>query len=607
MARMPPPLRRSAIGELRQLLPYLARHRGALFLGGIFLLVANLSGLAIPWYVGSIVDGLKNAAGAEEVILSSVILGQALLLVGLAIVSGIGRFSMRWLMIGSSRRIEFELRNDFFDHLLTLEPAFFQRMPIGDLMARATNDLNAVRMMLGPGIMYTVNVVTTLAIALTLMSAIDGRLTLIGLMPLPLLSLLIWLISGRLHRGFEAIQEHFSRITSRVQENFSGIRVVKAFSREEAETDRFQSASHDYYRRNLHLVRMMALFMPTMRLFSGSALVLILFYGGHAVQEGRITLGQLIAFIQYLILLGWPMTALGWVTGLIQRGSASWSRIRKIMDTQPTIRSPRVVAPDAQVSAPGIQAGIDLRIENLSFSHGAVPVLHGIDLHLPAGGSLGIVGPTASGKTTLLRLLPRLLDTPAGSIFLDGRDITELPLPELRRAIGWVGQEPLIFSETLSRNLRFGHPDASDEDLEQAARDAAIMSEIESFPAGWETKIGERGINLSGGQKQRACLARALLSEARLLILDAPFSSVDTHTEEAILRALRAQLGRRSLILVSHRISTVRLTDEILVLDGGRIVERGAHAELVRGNGLYAQLHERQLLEEGLDDGKIGP
>ncbi len=593
------------IAELRQLLPYISRHRGAFLLGSLFLVVANGCGLAIPRFIGHIVDVLKSAAGSGELTLGRELIGMSLLLVALAIASGIGRFAMRWLMIGSSRRIEFELRNDFFRHLLTLEPAFFQKMPIGDLMARATNDLNAVRMLLGPGIMYTLNVTVTLAVALSLMISIDGKLTLIGLIPLPLLSLLVWLISGRLHKGFEAIQEHFSRITSRVQENFSGIRVVKAFSREGAETERFQSASEDYYRRNLHLVRMMALFMPTMRLLSGSSLVLILLYGGRAVQSERISLGELISFIQYIILLGWPMTALGWVTGLIQRGSASWSRIKRIMDTEPSIRS---LAPPPASAVPAIraEAGIDLRISGLSFAYGDQPILDEINLDLPVGGTLGIVGPTGSGKTTLLRLLPRLIDPPKGTIFLGGKDITEMPLVELRANIGWVGQEPLSFSESLGGNLRFSRPDASDADLDEAARDAALLQEVLNFPAGWETQIGERGINLSGGQKQRACLARALLSDARLLILDAPFSSVDTHTEESILQALRAQLGRRNLILVSHRVSTVRLADEIIVLDAGRIVERGTHGQLLTARGLYAQLNERQLLEEKLGEGELG-
>ena len=586
-------IRRSLIRQLRLLLPYLAGHRGALLLGAFFVVLANLSGLAIPWYIGGIVDGLKAATAEGGTLSEGALLRQALLLVALAVVSGIGRFAMRWLMIGASRRVEFELRNDFFEHLLTLEPDFFQRTPVGDLMSRATNDLNAVRMMLGPGIMYTLNIIVTLVIALSLMVAIDGKLTLIGLLPLPLLSLLIWLISGRLHRGFEAIQEHFSRITSRVQENFSGIRVVKAFSREEAETERFQSASFDYYRRNLHLVRMMALFMPTMRLLSGSALVLIIYYGGRAVQTDRITLGQLIAFIQYLILLSWPMTALGWVTGLIQRGSASWARIRKVMDTEATIRSPLAVPAD-----PVDLARAELRIDNLHFSYGGEEVLRGIDLRLRPGGTLGIVGPTGGGKTTLLRLIPRLLETPTGSIFLGGHDVTELPLGDLRRSIGWVGQEPLVFSESLERNLLLAKPEAAPAERDAAALDAGLLGEIEAFPDGWETMIGERGINLSGGQKQRASLARALLSDASLLILDAPFSSVDTHTEENILQSLRAQLGRRSMILVSHRVSTVRLADEIVVLDGGRIVERGSHAELLELGMLYAKLHERQLLEE---------
>jgi ATP-binding cassette subfamily B protein len=497
-------------------------------------------------------------------------------------------------MISVSRRVEYDLRNDFFAHLLTLDQPFYDRRPLGDLMARATNDLNSIRMLLGPGIMYSINIAATLTFALALMIAIDGRLTAISLLPLPGLSLLIYFVSKRMHHGYRRVQERFSQITALVQQNFSGIRVVKAFQREDAEAERFAAGNEQYRRDSLRVVRLTSLFFPSMQLFSGAAVILVLLFGGRFVIAGSLSLGDIVAFIQYIGLLTWPMMALGWTTGILQQGSSSWQRLLEIMDTQPAIASPPAPGP-APAPGPG-----RLSIRGLSFSYGDRDILRGIDLELAPGESLGIIGPTGGGKSTLLKMIPRLLDTPSGCVFLDGEDVTTMPLERLRGSIGWVSQEPLLFSETLEENLRFGRPDASVQERDRAAQDAAVLDEIMAFPAAWDTLIGERGVNLSGGQKQRVSLARALLSERRLLLLDAPFASVDTHTEERILQALEQQRGRRTLILVSHRVSTVRAMDRICVLADGRIIEQGDHASLLASGGLYARFHEQQLLEESL-------
>jgi len=577
-----------------RLTPYLLRHKRRFTFGLVCLLLANAAATAVPWLVGQIVDGLRSAHAGDGGLPPGFLTRNILLLTGLSLVGGAFMFGMRWLLIGISREIEFALREDFFAHLLRLDPPYYQRHPVGDLMARAGSDLGAVRMLLGPGIMYTLNTAAALVMTLALMLATDWRLTLLGLLPLPLLSLLIYLISSRFHRGFTAIQEQFSRLSTRAQENLAGIRVVKAFGREEAELARFRVEGRAYTEANLRLYRMMALFMPTLRFLSGLSIVAILFFGGRAVERGQISLGELVAFIQYMIRLSWPMAALGWVTGIIQRGSASWQRLVEVLDTQPSIQGPARGPADAPLRGA-------LEVRGLSFAFAGRPVLQDIDFTLPAGGSLGIVGPTGSGKTTLLRLIPRLLDPPPGTIFLAGRDVTALPLAQLRASIAWAGQEPLLFSESLDANLRHGDLSIDPAARDRAAREAAVLDEVLGFPAGWESPIGERGVSLSGGQQQRISLARALLKEAGLLILDAPFASVDTQTEEQILAALRAQSGGRSLILISHRVSTVRHCDRILVLESGRIVAAGSHAELLAAGGLYARLYERQLIEEELD------
>lgn len=548
----------------------------------------------MPWLIGRIVDTLRQAQLSGGA-LPPDFLGRSMLqLSALSLAGGAFMFGMRWLLIGISRDIEYELRRDFFAHLLRLDPAYYQRQSVGDLMARSGSDIGNVRMLLGPGIMYTLNTAAALVMTLALMLATDWRLTLLGLCPLPVLSVMIYFISSRFHGGYTAIQEQFARLSTRAQETLAGIRVIKAFGREENASSRFREEGLAYTEANLRLYRMMALFMPSLKLLSGLSIVIILLYGGRAVASERLSVGELVAFIQYMLRLSWPMAALGWVTGIIQRGSASWQRLLAVLDCPPAIQGPPAGPADAPLRG-------DLEVRGLDLDLAGRPVLRQISFHLPAGGRLGIVGPTGSGKTTLLRLLPRLLDPPPGTIFLDGRDITALPLAQLRASIAWAGQEPLLFSESLDANVRQGDLTISPAARDRAAATAAVLEEIERFPNGWETPIGERGVTLSGGQQQRVSLARALLRDAGLLVLDAPFASVDTQTEERILRALAADAPARSLILVSHRVSTVRHCEQILVIDGGRIVERGDHAALLAAGGLYARLHERQLLEDELD------
>ncbi len=558
------------------------------------------------------------------------ILHHALRLMVIAALSALFLYITRQVIIGASREIEFDLRNDLFRNLERQSAGFFHTHRTGDIMARTTNDLAAVRQLLGPAIMYSANTVVFTAAALPFMLRISPRLTLFAFVPLPIASVLVQYFGARIHTRFERIQAMFSDISAKAQENFSGARLIRAFAQEEAEIASFETANLEYIRRSLHLVRLMAMLWPTLEFVLGLSLMITLFVGGHEVLLHHITVGQFTSFNVYMVQLTWPMIAIGWVVNLFQRGTASVVRIDELLKQQPAIADDPVSITDHQPAADRpttspllssrsaaegpaslpqspapapapnhIQGAITFQHLNLSYlPH--TPVLRDINLHIPAGSSLAIVGPTGSGKSTLVSLIPRLHDAPAGQVLIDGQPIRSFTLDELRASIGFVPQETFLFSSTIAENIALGVDHASGQQIEAAARTAHIATEILDFPAGFSTVVGERGVTLSGGQKQRTAIARALLRNPRILILDDALASVDTFTEEQILSGLRKEMLGRTTILISHRISTARNADQIAVLVDGRIAELGTHDQLITRNGYYTSLAEKQQLEEEL-------
>ena len=576
----------------RRLLGYLRRYRGA-FVGGFACTCGTTAvSLAGPWVLKYAVDDLAAGITAER------IRGYALLTLGLTAVSGVFRLFQRRLVIGVSRDVEYDLRNDFFAALQRFEPAYFQRNRTGDLMSRATNDLNAVRMMIGPAFMYLSNTVLTFVAVIALMLSLNRRLTLLALIPLPPLSIAVYLIGEVIHRRFEAIQAQLSTISAITQEALSGVRVVRAYGREPYEIRRFQDANEEYVRRNRALIRVQGVFFPVMGLLMGIGVLLVLWLGSRDVMAGRMSVGELVAFNAYLLMLAWPMIAFGWVTNLLQRGSASWTRMLEVLDATPGITD--ADATSAIASADDIRGDIEFR--HLTFAYGDMPILSDISAVLPAGSTTAIVGATGSGKSTLLHLIVRLIDPPPGAVFLDGVDVRTIRLGVVRGAIGFVAQEPFLFSATIAENIAFGmrEPDGQRAAVERAAAIARLDKDLDSFPKGLDTVVGERGITLSGGQKQRTAIARAVAIDPKILVLDDALSAVDTYTEQEILDRLGTVMRERTAIIVSHRVSTVRMADQILVLDAGRIVERGTHDRLIAQGGLYAELARQQQYEEEL-------
>jgi ATP-binding cassette subfamily B protein len=582
--------------SLRPLIPYFEKYRRSYAVGTICVFLTNGIWILFPLIIRRAVDDLHLGITRHKLVT------YALLLLAVAGIKGIFQFLTRWIVIGVSREIEFDLRNDLFRHLEGLSYSYYQRTRTGDIMARATNDLNAVRMLLGPAIMYSANTVVFTAGALAFMLSISPKLTLYAFLPLPIVSITIQHFGRKIHERFERIQAMFSDISARAQENFSGARVIRAYVQEEAEIAAFETANQEYIKRSLKLVRLMGMLWPTLETMLGLAIVLVLWLGGREVIAGNITVGGFVAFNTYMVQLTWPVIALGWVINIFQRGTASMGRINEILVEKPEIEDSdaiEVKSRTGEVLVPTQMQG-EIEFRHLNFSYNSTPVLRDINLRIPAGSSLAIVGPTGSGKTTLVSLIPRIYDAEPGSVLIDGIPIREYRIATLRRNLGFVPQETFLFSETVRENIAFGKEDATDDDVRSAAQAASIAEEIESFPEQYRTLVGERGITLSGGQKQRTAIARAIIRNPRILILDDALSSVDTHTEDKILNHLREIMQGRTTIFISHRVSTVRNADRIAVLHAGRIVELGTHDELVAKNGYYTDLYNKQLLEEEL-------
>ena len=590
--------------NLRPLFPYLRKYRATFWIGALCVFCNNGVWILFPLVIGRATDDLNQGVTRHKLFTYSA------MLLAVAGVKAIFQYLTRWILIGVSREIEFDLRNDLFTHLERLSYSYYQRTRTGDIMARMTNDLNAVRMLVGPGIMYTANTVVFTVGALVFMFSISPKLTIFAFAPLPIVSIVVQYFGRKIHERFERIQAMFSDISARAQENFSGARIIRAYVQEEAEIALFEEANQEYIARSLKLVRLMGMLWPTLTTLLGVAIVIVLWVGGIEVIEHRITVGSFVAFNTYMVQLTWPVIALGWVINIFQRGTASTLRIESILAESPEITN-------AGVPAFGAPTGIvgEIEFRNLHFHYGQTlqasergvgrkhsdeNVLKNVSLKISAGTSLAIVGPTGSGKSTLVSLIPRIYDAAPGSVFIDGRPIREFPLELLRKNIGFVPQETFLFSDSIRENIAFGALDATDADVRRVAEAANIASEIESFPEGYNTLVGERGLTLSGGQKQRTAIARALIRNPRILVLDDALSSVDTHTEDKILNHLRDVMRGRTTIFISHRVSTVRNADRIAVLHSGRIVELGTHDELLALNGYYCDLYNKQLLEEEL-------
>jgi ATP-binding cassette subfamily B multidrug efflux pump len=581
--------RRAAI---RTVFSYLGRYRGRLVAGGFSLVMTDILAIATPWILKTAIDALSTGITRGR------LFGYAGLLVGITACAGVFRFLMRRIMIGVSRRIEIDMRADFFAHLQSMSPAFYHRHRTGDLMALATNDLNAVRTLVGPAVMYSMNTFVIASLAIALMSVLSWKLMIAALLPMAVLTFGVYHSIKIIHRLFERVQEKFASINARAQENLSGIRVVKAYAREDYETAEFATASRDYVDANWKLFKVQSLLHPLLATVAGFGVLAILLFGGRMVIRGDITLGTFVAFNGYLTMLVFPVIAAGWVMNMTEQGLASMQRINEVMAETADIT-------DAGARAEAVPANASIRFEDVSFSYSRTgdrgDVVRNVSFEVQDGETVAIVGATGSGKTTIISLLMRLYDPTGGRVLVGGCDVREIPLQTLRDMIGLVPQDIFLFSETIRENISFGVSELEDPVLHEVSRTAAIYDEVEEFPHKFESMIGERGINLSGGQKQRVAIARALAKKPRILVLDDALSSVDTTTEENILSSLEGELESRTAILISHRVSTARQADRVIVMRDGEIAEQGTHDQLIAQGGIYAEMYRKQMLMVALE------